>query len=309
MTSRPQLIFLGCLFLALLIVPFLGSRYLTELAVQVMILSLLALSLNILAGHVGLISFGHAAFFAIGGYATAFFLSRWQLPLGAAMPLAIILATAFALVIGILCVRLKAIYFAMLTLAFSMLVWGVIIKWKPVTGGDDGFVGIALPQFLATPQNFYWFTLAIVSISTALMWLLSKSTMGQTFVAIRENETRASFLGVNVRQMQLIAFVLAAIFAAIAGSLMAMYLRGMYPQSAFWTQSGHIVISVLLGGVHSFVGPILGASLLYLLEVTIHQYTQYWPLVMGLILLLVVLVLPEGLIGLFRKLYARLGRK
>jgi len=309
MTSRPQLIFLGCLFLALLIVPFLGSRYLTELAVQVMILSLLALSLNILAGHVGLISFGHAAFFAIGGYATAFFLSRWQLPLGVAMPLAIILATAFALVIGILCVRLKAIYFAMLTLAFSMLLWGVIIKWKPVTGGDDGFVGIALPQFLATPQNFYWFTLAIVSISTALVWLLSKSTMGQTFVAIRENETRASFLGVNVRQMQLIAFVLAAIFAAIAGSLMAMYLRGMYPQSAFWTQSGHIVISVLLGGVHSFVGPILGASLLYLLEVTIHQYTQYWPLVMGLILLLVVLVLPEGLIGLFRKLYARLGRK
>lgn len=309
MTNRPQLVFLVCLFLVLVAVPFLGSRYLTELTVQVMIFSLLALSLNILVGHVGLVSFGHAAFFAIGGYATAFFLSRWQLPLGAAMPLAILLATGFALVIGMLCVRLKAIYFAMLTLAFSMLVWGIIIKWKPVTGGDDGFVGIALPRFLASPQSFYWFTLAVVAASTALMWLLSKSTMGRTFVAIRENETRASFLGVNVRQMQLIAFVLAALFAAIAGSLMAMYLRGMYPQSAFWTQSGHIVISVLLGGVHSFVGPILGASLLYLLEVTIHQYTQYWPLVMGLILLVVVLVLPDGLIGLFRKLYARLGRK
>ncbi|MBT0782904.1 branched-chain amino acid ABC transporter permease [Paracoccus sp. pheM1] len=309
MTNRPQLVFLACLFLVLVAVPFLGSRYLTELAVQVMIFSLLALSLNILVGHVGLVSFGHAAFFAIGGYATAFFLTRWQLPLGAAMPLAILLATAFALVIGMLCVRLKAIYFAMLTLAFSMLVWGIIIKWKPVTGGDDGFVGIALPRFLASPQSFYWFTLAVVAASTVLMWLLSKSTMGRTFVAIRENETRASFLGVNVRQMQLIAFVLAALFAAVAGSLMAMYLRGMYPQSAFWTQSGHIVISVLLGGVHSFVGPILGASLLYLLEVTIHQYTQYWPLVMGLILLVVVLVLPDGLIGLFRKLYARLGRK
>lgn len=309
MTNRPQLVFLACLFLVLVAVPFLGSRYLTELAVQVMIFSLLALSLNILVGHVGLVSFGHAAFFAIGGYATAFFLTRWQLPLGAAMPLAILLATAFALVIGMLCVRLKAIYFAMLTLAFSMLVWGIIIKWKPVTGGDNGFVGIALPRFLASPQSFYWFTLAVVAASTVLMWLLSKSTMGRTFVAIRENETRASFLGVNVRQMQLIAFVLAALFAAVAGSLMAMYLRGMYPQSAFWTQSGHIVISVLLGGVHSFVGPILGASLLYLLEVTIHQYTQYWPLVMGLILLVVVLVLPDGLIGLFRKLYARLGRK
>lgn len=309
MTNRPQLVFLACLFLVLVAVPLLGSRYLTELAVQVMIFSLLALSLNILVGHVGLVSFGHAAFFAIGGYATAFFLTRWQLPLGAAMPLAILLATAFALMIGMLCVRLKAIYFAMLTLAFSMLVWGIIIKWKPVTGGDDGFVGIALPRFLASPQSFYWFTLAVVAASTVLMWLLSKSTMGRTFVAIRENETRASFLGVNVRQMQLIAFVLAALFAAVAGSLMAMYLRGMYPQSAFWTQSGHIVISVLLGGVHSFVGPILGASLLYLLEVTIHQYTQYWPLVMGLILLVVVLVLPDGLIGLFRKLYARLGRK
>lgn len=309
MTSRPQLVFLALLFLVLLAVPFVGSRYLTELTVQVMIFSLLALSLNILVGHIGLVSFGHAAFFAIGGYATAFFLSRWHLPLGLAMPMAALLASAFALVIGALCVRLKAIYFAMLTLAFSMLVWGIIIKWKPITGGDDGFVGIALPQFLASPQSFYWFTLAVVSVSVALMWVLSKSTMGQIFVAIRENETRANFLGVNVRQIQLIGFVLAALFAAIAGSLMAMYLRGMYPQSAFWTQSGHIVISVLLGGVHSFIGPILGASLLYLLEVTIHQYTQYWPLVMGTILIIVVLVLPEGLIGLFRKLYASVGRK
>ncbi|SEI13239.1 branched-chain amino acid ABC transporter permease [Paracoccus alkenifer] len=309
MTNRSQLAFLALLFLILLAVPFMGSRYLTELTVQVMIFSLLALSLNILVGHIGLVSFGHAAFFAIGGYATAFFLSRWQLPLGIAMPMAVLLASIFALMIGALCVRLKAIYFAMLTLAFSMLVWGIIIKWKPVTGGDDGFVGIALPQFLSSPQNFYWFTLAVVSISTALMWVLSKSTMGQIFVAIRENETRANFLGVNVRQMQLIGFVLAALFAAVAGSLMSMYLRGMYPQSAFWTQSGHIVISVLLGGVHSFVGPILGASLLYLLEVTIHQYTQYWPLVMGLILIIVVLVLPEGLIGLFRKLYTSVRRE
>lgn len=309
MTSRPQFLFLIGLFLLLLAIPFFETRYLTELTVQIMIFSLLSLSLNILVGHIGLVSFGHAAFFAIGGYATAFLLTRWQLPLIVAMPAAVLLAAASAFLMGLLCVRLKAIYFAMLTLAFSMLVWGVIIKWKPVTGGDDGFVGIALPRFLADPTNFYWFTLMIVTASTVLMWLLSKSTMGRTFIAIRENETRASFLGVNVRQMQLIASVLAAFFAAIAGSLMAMYLRGMYPQSAFWTQSGNIVISVLLGGVHSFVGPILGATLLYLLEVSIHQFTQYWPMVMGLILMIVVLVLPDGLISLFRNLCARLGRK
>lgn len=302
MTSRPQLVFLLVMFALLAVLPFVGSRYFVELAVQVMIFSLFALSLNVLAGHIGAVSFGHAAFFAIGGYACAFFLTRWGWPLPLAMAGAVVVSAAASFVIGILCVRLNAIYFSMLTLAFSMLVWAIAIKWKPVTGGDDGFVGITMPQALTDPTNFFWFTYAVFAASTAALWVLSASAMGRAFVAVRENAVRASFLGIDTKRMRLIAFVIAGAFAGLAGCLLAMYVRGMYPTTAFWTQSGQVIIMVLLGGVHSFVGPILGATTLYLLETTTHQYTEYWPIVMGLILLVIVLVLPDGLVGLIKRL-------
>lgn len=307
MTSRPQLIFLVALLPLLALLPLTGSRFLVELAVQIMIFSLLAMSLNVLAGHVGSISFGHAAFFAIGGYACAYFLARLEWPLAFSMIGAVLLTSVCALLIGMLCVKLNAIYFSMLTLAFSMLVWAVAMKWKPVTGGDDGFIGIPLPPLLLDSFAFFWFTLVIVGLSIAALWILSRSTMGRAFVAIRENAMRASFLGINVRRMRLIAFVIAGAFAGIAGCLLAMYLHGMYPQTAFWTQSGQVVIMVLLGGIHSFIGPILGAAALYLLEVTIHQYTEYWPLVLGTILLIIVMAAPEGLVGLSTRLRRHLG--
>jgi branched-chain amino acid transport system permease protein len=297
MTSRPQLIFLLLTFGLMALLPLTGSRYLIELAVQILIYGLFALSLNVLAGHVGSVSFGHAAFFAVGGYACAYFLSRlsWSLPLS--MGAAVLLSALAAWIIGLFCVRLNAIYFSMLTLAFSMLVWAISVKWKAVTGGDDGFVGVAVPEFLKDPYAFFWFSWAVVGLSTAALWILSKSTMGSVFIAIRENQTRASFLGINVPRMRLIAFIISGAFAGVAGCLLAMYVRGMYPQSAFWTQSGQVMIMVLLGGVHSFIGPLLGAAFLYLLEVTLHQYTEYWPMVLGCILLFIVMAAPDGLVG------------
>jgi branched-chain amino acid transport system permease protein len=302
MTSRPQLVFLLAAFALLAFVPFLGARYLVELATQVMIFSLFALSLNVLAGQTGSVSFGHAAFLSIGGYACAYFLTRLGWPLAVSMAGAVIVSAAAALLIGALCVRLNAIYFSMLTLAFSMLVWAVETKWRSVTGGDDGFVGVDVPAYLANPYSFFWFTLAVCSLSVAALWILSASAMGQALVAIRENPTRASFLGMNVKRMRLAAFVIAGAFAGLAGCLLAMYVRGMYPQTAFWTQSGQVIIMVLLGGIHSFIGPIIGAAVLYLLEVTTEQYTEYWSFVMGLILLGIVMAFPEGLVGVFHKL-------
>jgi branched-chain amino acid transport system permease protein len=307
MTSRPQLIFLIGVFVVLALLPLTGSRYLIELAVQILIYGLFALSLNVLAGHVGSVSFGHAAFFAIGGYACAYLQTRVGTPLVLSMLGAVALTSVAAWVIGLFCVRLNAIYFSMLTLAFSMLVWAVAIKWKPVTGGDDGFVGVVVPEFIKDPYAFFWFAWVVVGASTAALWVLSKSTMGRAFVAIRENQTRASFLGIDVPRMRLIAFVIAGAFAGIAGCLLALYVRGMFPQSAFWTQSGQVMIMVLLGGVHSFVGPVLGAATLYLLEVTLHQFTEYWPLVLGIILLVIVLAAPDGLVGVFKRLRGKAG--
>jgi len=305
MSSRAQDAILIALFVALALLPLANSRYLLELAIQVMIFGLFAMSLNVLSGHIGSISFGHAAFFAIGGYACGYFQTALGLPFALSLAGAVMLSGACAFVIGLFCVRLNAIYFSILTLAFSMLVWSVATKWKAVTGGGDGFVGIVVPEFISRPQAFYWFTLSVAAVSVALLWVLTNSTMGRVFIAIRENPIRASFLGVNVRRMQLIAFIIAGTFAGVAGSLMALYMRGMFPESAFWTQSGQVLIMVLLGGMHVFIGPLVGAATLYMLEVFIGQYTQYWQLALGLILLVIVLVSPEGVAGLLGRLALR----
>src|SRR5258706_10469417 len=198
MTTRPQLMFLVGVFIVLALLPLTGSRYMIELAVQILIFGLFALSLNVLAGHVGSVSFGHAAFFAIGGYACAYFQTRLGSPLVVSMLGAVALTAAASYLIGMFCVRLNAIYFSMLTLAFSMLVWAVIVKWKPVTGGDDGFVGVAVPDLINKPFAFFWFTWLVVGVSTAALWILSKSTMGRALVAIRENTTLASCLVIDV---------------------------------------------------------------------------------------------------------------
>lgn len=309
MTSRPQQLLLMVLFAALALLPLAGSRYLLDLAVQVLIFALFALSLNVIAGHLGSVSFGHAAFLAVGGYACAWFQTRMGLPLAVTMVGVVVLTALAAAIIGWFCVRLNQIYFSMLTLAFSMLIWAVAMKWKAVTGGDDGFVGIKVPELLQTPLAFFWFVWAVVSLSTALLWVLSRSTMGRAFVAIRENPVRASFIGIDVPRMRLIAFVIAGVFAGVAGALLALNVRGMFPQSAFWTQSGQVLIMVLLGGIHSFVGPILGATMLYLLESLISHYTKYWPLVLGLILLGLVLATPDGLAGLFQRAWCKVSRR
>ncbi|MBV1897112.1 MAG: branched-chain amino acid ABC transporter permease [Rhodobacteraceae bacterium] len=307
MTNRFQIYVLLVAFALLLILPFIGSRYSVELATQILIFGLLATSLNILVGYLGAASFGHAAFFAIGGYACAYFLTTLGWPLVVSMIGAVLLTALASLVIGFFCVRLNEIYFSMLTLAFSMLVWAVALKWKPVTGGDDGFVGVAVPEYLSNYFTFFLFTLGVVTISMIVLMIIGNSTMGRVFIAIRENQTRASFLGVNVRRMRLIAFVIAGTFAGIAGTLLALYVRGMYPETAFWSQSGHILIMVLLGGMHAFIGPFLGASALTLLEVTIGQYTEYWQVFVGVILVIVVLAAPEGIFGLVRSVTKRLG--
>lgn len=174
----------------------------------------------------------------------------------------------------------------MLTLAFAMLVWGVAFKWKEVTGGDDGFTGINLPAALTNHVNYFYFTLATVAVGIAALWVICHSAFGLTLVAVRENSVRTGFIGVDTRRMRWAAFTVAGTFGGLAGALFGMYHRGMY----------------------SFVGPILGAAALHLLQVFTNQYTTYWPTVLGLILLVIVMVLPDGLIGLVSRVKARWGK-
>jgi len=307
MPQRRHLVASAIVVLLLALLPLAGSRYAIDLTTEVLIYVLFALSLNVLIGFTGNISFGHAAYFAIGGYACAILLTTHGWPLALALPAAVVLAGLVAAVVGYFCVRLTQIYFAMLTLAFAMLVWGVAFKWKAVTGGDDGFTGIKMPEMISHHVGYFYFTLVMVSVGAAALWVICHSAFGLTLVAIRENSVRAGFIGVDTKHMRWAAFAVAGTFGGLAGALFGMYHRGMYIENAFWTESANVLIMVLLGGIYSFVGPIFGAAALHLLQTFTNQYTPYWPTVLGLILLVIVLVLPDGLIGLVARLKGRRG--
>lgn len=285
----------------LLGLPLTGSDYLIDLTTEILIYALFDMSLNVLVGYAGNVSFGHAAYFAIGGYSCAILLTTYEWPLYTSLPSAVLLSALCAAVIGFFCVRLTDIYFAMLTLAFAMLVWSVAFKWRSLTGGDDGFLGVALPELLSSRAGFYYFCQLVVWGSIAALWMVCRSPFGRALTAIRENPLRAESIGLNARFLRLAAFVVAGTFAGIAGALFAMYNRGMYVESAFWPESAQVLIMVLLGGMYSFFGPALGAAVLYLLDVLTNQYTEHWPAVLGTILLIVVLVAPDGLVGSLRR--------
>ena len=297
-----------CIIVVLLLIciPLTESRYLIDLSTEILVYALFALSLNVIIGFSGNVSFGHAAYFAIGGYANAILLTTYGWPLIFAFPAAVVLSGVAAAFVAYFCTRLTDIYFAMLTLAFSMLVWAIAFKWRSVTGGDDGFVGVTVPAFIDTRVPFFYFTLIVVTTSCIILWLICHSAFGQSLIAVRENLTRAGFIGVNTRLMRGIAFVIAGTFAGVAGAIFAMYNRGVYTESAFWAESAQVLIMTLLGGMYSFFGPAIGAAALYLLERFSNEYTEYWPTVLGVILLIIVLVLPEGLVGLAKRLKARL---
>jgi len=293
------------LLLALLLLPLLDSLYLVYLTAEILIYVLFAVAFNMVLGHAGLISFGHAAYFALGAYACAIFLTRLELPFVPSFLGAVAFTTAVAAVFGFFCLRLTWIYFAMLTLAFGQLVWAVAFKWDDVTGGDTGLIGVKVPEFLATPVSFYYFNLVVVAASILLLWVIARSAFGRALVAIRENDQRAQFVGLNVKMMRLVAFTVSGAFSSVAGALFCLFNRSVFAETAWWTQSAEVLIMTILGGVHTFFGPAVGAVTLILLDRFITEFTEYWPTVLGLILLAVLFFFPNGLIGLADQLRSR----
>lgn len=303
--TRTTAVICALIVLGLALLPLTDSAYLVDVATEILIYALFALSLNVIIGYSGNVSFGHAAYFAIGGYANAILLTTYGWPLAASLIAAVVASMLAAGVIAYFCTRLTDIYFAMLTLAFSMFIWAVAFKWRSVTGGDDGFVGIAVPAMIGDRYEFFYFTLAIVVIATALLWVICHSAFGRSLLAVRENPTRAGFVGINTRLMRWSAFVVAGTFAGIAGALFGMLHRGMFVESAFWTQSATVLIMTLLGGMFSFFGPAIGAATLFILQRLTNEYTEYWPTVLGVVLIIILLFLPEGLAGLIGRFTKR----
>ena len=297
-----------------LLVPALLGSFAQFLVLNILLLALFALSFNLLFGATGLLSFGQAAFYAGGAYIAGMLL-RAKVPVLPAVLLAALAATVMAAVVGAFCVRHTRIYFSMLTLAFGMFVYAIVWKWSDVTGGDDGLIGIPrgrigllgpLDANLAPLSRYYLFAAALVFLSVAALHRLSISPFGLTLRSIRENAERAEFSGIRVRRTIFIAFVVAGFFAGLAGALLAPLEQTVSPSAAHWTKSAEPVMATLIGGPFSFSGPIVGAAVYLGLKELIVRFTEYWLLVFGLVLLVIVLGFRGGLVGAFESLTRKL---
>jgi branched-chain amino acid transport system permease protein len=298
---------------ALLAYPHVVSRFQISLATEAVYLAVWALSLHLMLGYLGMLSFGHAAYIGLGAYTVALLLRKTDIPFGAAFLLAPVVSAVVAAVVGAFCIRLRhQVYFAMLTLAFAQIVYTVTFQWYSFTGGDNGVIGFGrnIPAGLRTnPTNLYYFSMAVGLVCLALIWLIVRSPFGVMLRTIRENAERAEAIGVPVQWVRFLTFVLAGAFAGVAGALLATFQRAVFPDTLHWSRSGEVIIMVLLGGMNHFLGPVVGAAAFLFLNKYSTQFTQYWQLLIGLVLLAIVLVFRGGILGFLEDAWRAAARR
>jgi len=288
-------------FAVLATLPFLfSSKALLDFVIRCAAFGLFATSLNLLVGYTGMISFGHGMFFGLGAYCFALIMQRTGLPIPVAFICTLLITTVVAGVIGAICVRLKEIYFAFVTLAFQMLIHSMILSWVSLTGGDQGLRGgIPRPVFLGVDLSnyihLYIASCALLVIGLLLMRQIAQSPFGYTLRMIRDNAARASFIGIDVWRAKLTIFVLAALFASTGGIIMSLFVSGAYPEFAFWTISGEGIFINMLGGVTTFLGPMVGTVLLLIMNDTVTRLTEYYGIVLGIVILFFAIGLRKGL--------------
>jgi branched-chain amino acid transport system permease protein len=293
----------------MLLLPLVIGEFWVHVAIEILILGLFAVSFNMIFGYMGQLSFGHAAYFGVGAYATGLLLVKTAVPLPVALAVSMVTAGLFALVIGYFCVRLTGIYFAILTMAFGQMLYYIIFQWYSFTGGDDGLQGIVPPEWLMSARVYYYFTLFIVTAALIVMWFISESPFGYTMRSIRENADRTRFIGINVRRYMLINFVVAGMFAGLAGGLLGPFNRSIAPDLCNWHQSGVPVFMTVIGGPLGFFGPMIGSVIYTFLFAFVTGFTEYWPLTIGLVIVFVVLYLPGGVLGLAQSKFKIFGPK
>ena len=262
-----------------------------------LILALAACGLNLMMGYAGMVSFGPAGFYALGAYTTALILVNTEISFILAFTAGPLFAALAAVIIGWFCVRLTQVYFALLTLAFSQIIHTIILGWYSFTRGDNGIVDIPIPEVLKPIPHYYYFSLLIVVLCIALLWMIIKSPFGKALQCMRENAQRAKSVGINVRLYQLSTFVLSSFFLGIAGSLFCGFSKNVFPVYAHWGKSTEMLVVCLLGGIYNFFGPVVGAFVYLLLDKIITGYTQYWPMVLGTIIITLLLFFRGGIAG------------
>lgn len=288
---------IAAILIALVILPSIIPRFYIYILAVIFVTALLAMSLNMVVGHGGLFQFHHGAFYGVGAYTVALMLTKTSLPTWVGFVAAPFVAAFVGLLIGLFCVRLSRLYFGMLQISLGSLIWAIAFRWYSFTGGDDGIHGIPLPSLISSTTGAYYFGLILLIISLIVMYLIFKSPFGATLQAIRDNPERCEAIGINVRRHQLIGIVIATFFAGIAGVLFVVVEGSVFPDLLFWIFSLEIFVMCLLGGWFTFAGPIVGAAIMISLRTFVGIYTEYWTLILGVMLILLIFFLPEGVWG------------
>jgi branched-chain amino acid transport system permease protein len=276
----------------------------TALGSKVLIYGIATMGLNLLLGFTGGLSFGQAAYFGLGAYGAGMTLKY----IAASTPLAILIGTVTgglaATILGPLVMRRRGIYFAMITIAIGQLFYFIAVRWNEVTGGEDGLAGferqpihVGGHAITLTETNFYYLVLLCFTVAVAIMWGLLQSPLGHTWVAIRENRRRLQFLGVRVEYYLWAAFAVAGFITALAGTLNALLFNFISPEDLHWILSGDFVIMIVLGGMRSFWGPLLGVGIFVVAQDYLSGVTGNWMTIIGLMFVLIVLLFPKGILG------------
>jgi len=298
-----RLLGLGALVTAVVAFPAVAGAYPVKLLQEILIWGVFAMSLDLLLGYAGMVSFGHSAFFGIGGYVAALALKSSPGALSALVVPALVTALA-ALVIGLFSTRVSGVYFIMLTLAFSQMFYAYAfqVAWL---GAEDGIIGVPRPTILglnlgqATPFHLYLITLC--ALAMLLLWRVVRSPFGHVLRGIQENEGRMEAVGYAVRRYKLVAFVIAGTIGGVAGSLYTQLNLTISPDAFFWTTSGEALLMVIIGGTGTLWGAVLGAAAFILLQSLVSSYTERWMLILGATFILFVLFAPGGIVGALRR--------
>jgi branched-chain amino acid transport system permease protein len=286
--------------------PVFASQYSSGLLTEIYIFAIAAMSLDLLMGYGGLVSFGHAAFFGLGAYTTVIGAMKFGLDPWISVVLGVMLSAAISFAVGAMCVRMTGVVFFMLTLAFAQLFFSVAMKWRWITGGSDGIGGMLRPSIaglsLGDPAVMYFVGLAAFVLSLVLLRLVINSQFGHALVGLRENEGRMRALGYPVTLIKLVAFTIAGLFAGFAGALYALYNGFVSPDSLSFGLSGTFLLMVVLGGAGSLTGPAIGAGVFLLMKQIISSHTEHWLSIVGIVFICCVMFFRGGIHGLIERL-------
>jgi len=292
-----------------IVTPLYINSYYVLIFTEILIYAIFALSFNMLMGYTGLFSLGQSAFFGAGGYTVALLVVRADIDnFWLCLAAALAAATVLGLVFGYLALRTTGIYFIMITLALAQMLWALVWRWRSFTGGDDGLPGISRPDFglpwsLGDTTNYYFFILVFFVISVFILYRITKSPFGRTLVGIRENEPRMQALGYNTWRYKYACFVIAAIFGGLAGALKVYQDGYISPTYCSMLTSALVVLMALIGGTRIFAGPILGVVVVWSIRSIVSSHTEYWTLILGVLMVVIVMFARQGILGYISQLW------